>query len=54
MSFTIDMAVSNVGGQFGLWLGLSIVTFVQTFYYIVLGVCRKREPVQQKYTISSN
>lgn len=40
-SFTIDMAIANVGGQAGLWLGASIVTFIQALYYVALAIGEK-------------
>lgn len=42
-AFTIDMAISNVGGQAGLWLGVSVVTIIQAFYYFVLGIFKKSD-----------
>lgn len=40
-AFTMDMAVANVGGQSGLWLGASFVTLIQAIYYLVLGFVKK-------------
>lgn len=28
------MAIANIGGQCGLWLGASIVTFIEGFFYL--------------------
>lgn len=30
------MAIANVGGQSGLWLGCSVITIIQVIYYVVL------------------
>lgn len=40
-SFTVDMAIANVGGQAGLWLGASAVTVVQALYYVALAIAEK-------------
>lgn len=42
-AFTIEDAIANVGGLIGLWLGCSIVSFVQAAYYIVLTINDKIE-----------
>ena len=36
-AFTWDVAIANVGGQAGLWMGCSIVTIIQALFY--LGIC---------------
>lgn len=40
-AFTIDMAIANVGGQAGLWLGASVVTVIQALYFLLLGIYHK-------------
>lgn len=35
--------VSNVGGICGLWIGMSLMSIVQSFYILLCGSCEKRE-----------
>uniref|UniRef100_A0A915IRM3 Uncharacterized protein n=1 Tax=Romanomermis culicivorax TaxID=13658 RepID=A0A915IRM3_ROMCU len=41
--------IGNIGGQLGLWTGISIMTVVQCFYYIVIclfGSCGKKRRIE--------
>lgn len=37
-TYTFDTFISNIGGQLGLWLGASMVSLFQTFYYSCLSI----------------
>lgn len=40
-TFTLNTGLANVGGQAGLWLGVNVMTVIQTLYYTVVFVLSK-------------
>lgn len=42
-TYNFDTFISNIGGQLGLWLGASVVSIFQIFYYACVAMFRREE-----------
>ncbi len=54
---TLDQLISNIGGQLGVWAGMSILTVFQLLMYIISGVFtdsnEEKKEAQLRYKVQN-